>query len=124
QQRGRHPVQPDRAVHHDLHRRRGGSHGGGHVPADLQARRGNVRSPGVLELLRYYEALALASAFVFGLLTGSFLNVVILRLPPWLEWRWKRDSRDMLEMEQEAEDPAPPGIVVESSHCPQCGHKL
>ena len=25
-----------------------------------------------------------------GLLVGSFLNVVILRTPPRLEWQWKR----------------------------------
>ena len=77
----------------------------------------------MLELLRDQQALAIASAFVFGLLTGSFLNVVILRLPPWLEWRWKHDSRDILDLPQ-PEAPPPPGIVVEGSHCPKCGHKL
>ena len=77
----------------------------------------------MLELLRDQTALAIASAFVFGLLTGSFLNVVILRLPPWLEWRWKRDSREMLELPPSAEA-SPPGIVVERSHCPRCGHQL
>src|SRR6476646_5170754 len=59
----------------------------------------------------------------FGLLVGSFLNVVILRLPRRLEWQWKADARELLEL-PEAYEPAPPGIAVESSHCPQCGHKL
>ena len=59
----------------------------------------------------------------FGLLLGSFLNVVILRLPRRLEWQWKRDSREMLG-EPEAYDPPPPGIVVERSHCPHCKHQL
>jgi leader peptidase (prepilin peptidase)/N-methyltransferase len=58
-----------------------------------------------------------------GLLVGSFLNVVILRLPKRLEWEWKRDARELLEL-PEAYEPAPAGIVVESSHCPHCGHKL
>ncbi len=58
-----------------------------------------------------------------GLLVGSFLNVVILRLPKRLEWEWKRDSRDMLG-QSELYDPPPPGIVVERSHCPHCGHQL
>ena len=62
-------------------------------------------------------------AFVLGLLIGSFLNVVILRLPKRLEWQWKHDSRELLEI-SETYEPAPPGIVVESSHCPHCGHKL
>jgi len=55
----------------------------------------------------------------FGLALGSFLNVVILRLPRRLEWEWKRDSREILG-EPELYDPPPPGIVVERSHCPHC----
>lgn len=58
-----------------------------------------------------------------GLLVGSFLNVVILRLPPRLEWQWKRDAREILE-QPEIYDPPPPGIVVERSHCPHCKHQL
>ena len=58
-----------------------------------------------------------------GLLVGSFLNVVILRLPRRMEWEWKRDARDALG-EPELYDPPPPGIVVERSHCPHCGHQL
>ena len=58
-----------------------------------------------------------------GLLVGSFLNVVILRLPRRMEWEWKRDAREVLE-QPELYDPPPPGIVVERSHCPHCGHQL
>ncbi len=63
-------------------------------------------------------------ALVLGLLIGSFLNVVILRLPPRLEFGWKRDARDILELPQPEGEPVPPGIVVEGSHCPKCKHKL
>ena len=58
-----------------------------------------------------------------GLLVGSFLNVVILRLPRRLEWEWKRDAREVLG-QPEIYDPPPAGIVVERSHCPHCGHQL
>ena len=58
-----------------------------------------------------------------GLLIGSFLNVVILRLPPRLEWGWRRDARDILE-QTDLYEPPPPGIVVERSHCPRCNHQL
>src|SRR5688500_5889255 len=58
-----------------------------------------------------------------GLLLGSFLNVVILRLPKRLEWQWKRDSREVLG-EPDLYDPPPPGIVVERSHDPDTGHPL
>lgn len=58
-----------------------------------------------------------------GLLVGSFLNVVILRLPKRLEWDWKRDAREILE-QPDIYDPPPPGIAIERSHCPHCKHQL
>ena len=67
--------------------------------------------------------LGFPAAAGLGLLVGSFLNVVILRLPKRLEWQWQRDSREFLG-EPEAYDPPPPGIVVERSHCPQCKREL
>ncbi|HEY1136396.1 MAG TPA: A24 family peptidase [Xanthomonadaceae bacterium] len=69
-------------------------------------------------------ALGYPIAAGLGLLVGSFLNVVILRLPRKLEWRWKRDARDELELPNDMYDPPPPGIVVEPSHCPHCQHRL
>ncbi len=68
-------------------------------------------------------AIGYPAAAAVGLLLGSFLNVVILRLPRRLEWQWKRDSLEMLG-EPEIYDPPPPGIVVERSHCPHCKHQL
>ena len=76
-----------------------------------------------MEALLADPASATLVAGLLGLLVGSFLNVVILRLPRRLEWEWKRDARELLELPEDYE-PAPPGIVVESSHCPHCGHKL
>jgi len=58
-----------------------------------------------------------------GLVTGSFLNVVILRLPKRMEWEWKREARAALEL-PDLYQPPPPGLVVERSHCPHCGHTL
>ena len=77
----------------------------------------------MIETLAANPTAAVLAALVLGLLIGSFLNVVILRLPPRLEWQWKHDSRELLQL-TEPYEPAPPGIVVESSHCPHCGHKL
>ncbi len=77
----------------------------------------------MLNLLAAQPGLAAGVALVFGLLVGSFLNVVILRLPPRMEWQWRRDAREILG-QPEQYDPAPPGIVVQRSACPKCGHKL
>ncbi len=60
---------------------------------------------------------------ILGLLIGSFLNVVILRLPPRMEWSWRQQAREILEISEEPE-PKPLGLVVESSRCPKCGHQL
>ena len=68
-------------------------------------------------------ALWIALAGVLGLLVGSFLNVVILRLPERMAAAWRQESREILELEAE-DTPLPPGIVREPSHCPKCRHKL
>ena len=68
-------------------------------------------------------ALWITIAGVLGLLVGSFLNVVILRLPERMAAGWRQEARDVLEMEADA-TPLPPGIVREPSHCPQCKHRL
>jgi leader peptidase (prepilin peptidase)/N-methyltransferase len=62
-------------------------------------------------------------AGLLGLLVGSFLNVVILRLPERMAAAWRQEARDVLEMEVDAM-PLPPGIVREPSHCPHCKHPL
>lgn len=64
----------------------------------------------LLDALAASTGLATGLAFVFGLLWGSFLNVVILRVPPRLEWQWRRDCRELLELPQPdpAVEPEPP----------------
>lgn len=76
-----------------------------------------------MAFLDHNPALGYPIAAGLGLLVGSFLNVVILRLPKRLEWQWKRDSLETLG-QADLYDPPPPGIVVEPSHCPHCQHKL
>ncbi|MDR3444779.1 MULTISPECIES: A24 family peptidase [unclassified Dyella] len=65
----------------------------------------------------------IVTAGVLGLLVGSFLNVVILRLPARLMAQWRLDAFDTLSMEPDGEA-LPPGIVREPSHCPHCKHPL
>ena len=65
----------------------------------------------------------IAFATVFGLIVGSFLNVVILRTPARMQWEWRRQAREVLEL-PEVEEPKPPGVALEPSHCPRCKHRL
>ena len=75
------------------------------------------------------DALAVVAAWpattagLLGLLVGSFLNVVILRLPPRLMHQWRADARELLELPDPGEA-APPNLVTRASHCPKCGHGL
>jgi leader peptidase (prepilin peptidase)/N-methyltransferase len=57
--------------------------------------------------------------FILGLTVGSFLNVVIYRLPLMLEYRWRRDCRELLELEQDKAGP-PFNLATPNSHCPKC----
>ncbi len=82
----------------------------------------------VLALLQAHPAYALACAAVLGLLVGSFLNVVIVRLPPRLLHRWAEDAREVLASDAAPAPPdqkkPPPDLVFTRSHCPVCGHQL
>lgn len=58
-----------------------------------------------------------------GLLMGSFLNVVIYRLPRMLMNDWRAQAREVLEMPaQNASDTF--NLVWPNSSCPHCGHEI
>jgi leader peptidase (prepilin peptidase)/N-methyltransferase len=62
---------------------------------------------------------------VLGLCVGSFLNVVIHRMPLILEQQWKADARAMLDMpEAEGEDGKPLTLSRPRSRCPACAHQI
>ena len=67
-------------------------------------------------------AVVLVFVFVIGLLVGSFLNVVILRMPLRLMQDWRQQCRELLELKDKVtEVEAAPGLIKPRSRCPQCG---
>ena len=57
-------------------------------------------------LLEQSPALFIAAVFILGLTVGSFLNVVIYRLPVMMEREWQSQAREFLDQPQaEAQEP-------------------
>ncbi len=62
---------------------------------------------------------------LLGLLIGSFLNVVIYRLPIIMERTWSQQCRELLEIEPaDAGSERPFNLVWPASSCPSCGHRI
>jgi leader peptidase (prepilin peptidase)/N-methyltransferase len=76
----------------------------------------------MLELLAAEPALFVALAAVFGLLVGSFLNVVIHRLPIMLQRDW-REQCAWVNGNTPVEE-ASYNLVVPRSACPVCQHPI
>ncbi|MDN5939237.1 MAG: prepilin peptidase, partial [Salinisphaera sp.] len=73
----------------------------------------------MIQILTANPALWLGMALVLGLVVGSFLNVVIHRLPAMLDYAWRADAARILEQPEPAGPP--PSLAAPASACPACG---
>jgi leader peptidase (prepilin peptidase)/N-methyltransferase len=70
--------------------------------------------------------LLFALAALCGVIVGSFLNVVVHRLPRMMEAQWQRDCAQMHpeQLDTAHPDAASYNLAVPHSHCPHCQHAL
>lgn len=85
----------------------------------------------ILDLLTESRLFLLIICTVLGLLVGSFLNVVVYRLPIMLQREWREQCCDYLEIENTTPDSnessakfAVFNLQKPDSHCPHCNHKI
>ena len=84
----------------------------------------------IFEVFELFPALGLISAGILGLLVGSFLNVVIYRLPKMMERDWYQQCIEFLGSENVKDEgkkkltPEKFNLVTPNSTCPSCSHKI
>jgi leader peptidase (prepilin peptidase)/N-methyltransferase len=78
----------------------------------------------LIEALRADSALLVGAVAVLGLLVGSFLNVVSLRLPRMMEAEWKSEARLILELATEQAEAPRLSLTSPPSTCPHCGARI
>lgn len=87
----------------------------------------------LIELLQTNQVFLLTMTGLFSLAVGSFLNVVIYRLPLMMKKEWRSQCVALLDEDKEtssstAKDPKQENekfnLMVPRSACPECGHQI
>ena len=74
----------------------------------------------MLESLDTLAPFAIPLSVIVGLLIGSFLNVVIYRVPVMMERGWTQFAKEHLQLELTEEEQQPFNLMKPDSRCPKC----
>ena len=75
-----------------------------------------------VELLQAYPVAFVALCLLLGLMVGSFLNVVIHRVPKMMEREWRAQCAELND--QAVEGTTRYNLLVPRSACPHCDHQI
>jgi leader peptidase (prepilin peptidase)/N-methyltransferase len=75
-------------------------------------------------LLQQHPWLLYFATLLVGLIVGSFLNVLIYRLPRIMERKWRGECAEVLGHAEENGSMERFDLVRPGSRCPHCGHKI
>ena len=78
----------------------------------------------MLELLSSAPTAFIVTCFVLALLIGSFLNVVIYRLPVMMQREWRKQAEEILAEPAENLPQERFDLIAPRSRCPSCGHEI
>jgi leader peptidase (prepilin peptidase)/N-methyltransferase len=79
----------------------------------------------IINFLEHNSGAFLLLVTLIGLSIGSFLNVVIHRLPRMMERQWHRDCEELKGLTPtESSEPDVYTLSRPASHCPKCQHKI
>ena len=76
-----------------------------------------------IEVFRAFPPFFLITVFLFSLAIGSFLNVVIYRLPVMMQRSWRIQCRELLELTADESEEVF-NLIKPDSRCPHCGHRI
>ncbi len=77
----------------------------------------------LLEFLASHALAFVLCTLLIGLLIGSFLNVVVYRLPKMLLRDWQTQAREILKLPA-ANDGQTLNLILPNSSCPHCAHEI
>ncbi|MGB4074207.1 prepilin peptidase [Pseudomonas sp.] len=77
----------------------------------------------IIDFLASYALAFILCALLIGLLIGSFLNVVVYRLPKMMFRDWREQAREVLELPAETSTEFF-NLILPNSQCPHCSHEI
>lgn len=75
------------------------------------------------ELFALYPLAFVCTALLLGLVVGSFLNVLVWRLPKMLERDWREQAHEVLGLPADQALPTY-NLLLPHSQCPHCAHRI